>query len=153
MALKKSVGPPDWYSLRKSSNQPFLALIEHTNFIPKENFSGETIVYLADYVETTSFEWKRTDEELRTLAFAVCSGINPSLEGSDLLESWILREPYAQPIPLVNHSEKLPALAVAGAPGLFHASMAHVYPWDRGTNFALELGERVAKAALELELR
>jgi len=29
-------------------------------------------------------------------------------------------------------------------PGLYFASMSQVYPWDRGTNFAVEIGRRVA---------
>lgn len=148
LSLAKPVGPHYWYSLRKTPQQPFLALIEHTNFISKSHFSNENIVYLADYMDTKSKEWQRTDEELRSVAYSVCAQINPSLAHTDVLQSWVLREPYAQPIPLVNHSTKLPPMAVAHAPGVFHASMGHVYPWDRGTNFALELGERVAKEAL-----
>jgi len=30
-------------------------------------------------------------------------------------------------------------------PGLYFASMSQVYPWDRGTNFAVKLGREVAK--------
>ena len=29
--------------------------------------------------------------------------------------------------------------------GLYFASMSQVYPWDRGTNFAVEIGRRAAK--------
>jgi protoporphyrinogen oxidase len=152
LSLTKSVGPHYWYSLRKTESQPFLALIEHTNFVSKTHFADENIVYLADYVDVASPEWQRTDAQLRSLAYEVCRHINPGLVPSDLLESWVLREPFAQPIPLVNHSRHLPPLEVPGAPRVFHASMAHVYPWDRGTNFALELGERVAREAL-LQLR
>jgi hypothetical protein len=28
--------------------------------------------------------------------------------------------------------------------GLYFASMSQVYPWDRGTNFAVEIGRKVA---------
>jgi hypothetical protein len=34
-------------------------------------------------------------------------------------------------------------------PGLFFASMSQVYPWDRGTNYAVELGRRVAAEMIE----
>jgi len=33
--------------------------------------------------------------------------------------------------------------------GLYFASMSQVYPWDRGTNFAVEIGRRVAKMVVE----
>jgi hypothetical protein len=29
--------------------------------------------------------------------------------------------------------------------GLYFASMSQVYPWDRGTNFAVEIGRRAAR--------
>jgi len=29
--------------------------------------------------------------------------------------------------------------------GMYWASMSQVYPWDRGTNYAVEIGRRVAK--------
>jgi hypothetical protein len=33
---------------------------------------------------------------------------------------------------------------------LFFASMSQVYPWDRGTNFAVEIGRRAVKIMLDL---
>jgi len=43
----------------------------------------------------------------------------------------------------LNHSQHIPPLTTP-LKGLYWASMSQVYPWDRGTNFAVELGERVA---------
>jgi hypothetical protein len=60
---------------------------------------------------------------------------------------WLHREPYAQPIVPVNHGRNIPPLATP-LPGLYWASMSQVYPWDRGTNFAVELGRKVADAAI-----
>jgi protoporphyrinogen oxidase len=56
---------------------------------------------------------------------------------------WVFREPYAQPVPFVNHSRHIPATRTP-LPGLFFASMSQVYPWDRGTNYAIRLGREVA---------
>jgi len=48
----------------------------------------------------------------------------------------------------VGHSAHIPPLGTP-LPGLFWASMSQVYPWDRGTNFAVELGRKVASEMLE----
>jgi hypothetical protein len=32
---------------------------------------------------------------------------------------------------------------------LFFASMSQVYPWDRGTNFAVEIGQKAAGKILD----
>jgi hypothetical protein len=70
--------------------------------------------------------------------------VNPRFEPSWVRKTWLHREPYAQPIVPVNHSRNIPPLATP-LPGLFWASMSQVYPWDRGTNFAVELGLDVAR--------
>jgi hypothetical protein len=63
---------------------------------------------------------------------------------------WVFRAPYAQPIPGVNHSEKILPVQTT-LPGLYWASMSQVYPYDRGTNFAVELGRRAAREIMAAE--
>ncbi len=41
-----------WYNIPKSAGFPFLALVEHTNFLSPEHFGGEHILYIGDYLET-----------------------------------------------------------------------------------------------------
>ena len=36
-----------------------------------------------------------------------------------------------------------------GKKGLWLANMSMVYPWDRGTNYAVDLGTRVAQLMLD----
>jgi hypothetical protein len=43
----------------------------------------------------------------------------------------------------VNHSKNIPSNQTP-IDGLYFASMSQVYPWDRGTNFAVEIGRRAA---------
>ncbi|MFN3763029.1 MAG: hypothetical protein ACK4WK_07505 [Anaerolineae bacterium] len=59
---------------------------------------------------------------------------------------WMFAEPYAQPVPTLYHSRNVLPLQTP-LPGLWMANMSQVYPWDRGTNYAVELGRRVAKLA------
>lgn len=57
--------------------------------------------------------------------------------------SHLSRDRWAQPVPLVGGP--MPGLPVdTGLPGLFHASLAHIYPDDRGVSLALRLGRRAA---------
>jgi len=48
----------------------------------------------------------------------------------------------------VNHSRNIPPIRTP-VRGLYFASMSQVYPWDRGTNFAVEIGRRAARLLLE----
>jgi len=71
---------------------------------------------------------------------------NPDFDRSWVKKAWLWKAPYAQPVPPVNHSRSIPPLRTP-VPGLYFASMSQVYPWDRGTNYAVEIGQRVASIA------
>ena len=55
---------------------------------------------------------------------------------------------YAQPVPTLCHSRNIPSLQTP-IPGLWMANMSQGYPWDRGTNYAVETGRRVARRIVE----
>jgi hypothetical protein len=73
---------------------------------------------------------------------------NPGFARDWVRKIWVSRTPYAQPIPLVNHSRNVPTIQTP-LKGLYFASMSQVYPWDRGTNFAVEIGRRAAGEMLK----
>ena len=133
-----------WHNLPKAAGFPFLALVEHTNFIPPEHFGGEHIIYLGDYLDPDHEYFSLTQDELLARFLPSLTRFNPKFEPSWVRRSWLFRTPYAQPIPPVNHSRSIPPLKTP-LPGLWFASMSQVYPWDRGTNFAVEVARRAAR--------
>jgi protoporphyrinogen oxidase len=130
-----------WHNLPKTAGFPFLALVEHTNFIPPEHFGGEHIVYLGDYLDPDHEYFSLTQDELLARFLPSLTRFNPKFEPSWVRQAWLSRTTYAQPIPPLNHSHSIPALQTP-VPGLWFASMSQVYPWDRGTNFAVEVARR-----------
>jgi protoporphyrinogen oxidase len=133
-----------WYNIPKKTGFPFLALVEHTNFVPSEHFGGDHIVYIGDYLETDHENFSLNQDELLKRFLPYLSRFNPNFKPDWVRKAWLFRTPYAQPIPLVNHSKNIPAIQTP-IPGLYFASMSQVYPWDRGTNFAVEIGRRAAR--------
>jgi protoporphyrinogen oxidase len=73
--------------------------------------------------------------------------INPEFRPDWVRKTWLFRTNYAQPVPLVNHSQNIPAIQTP-IRGLLFASMSQVYPWDRGTNFAVQIGRKAARMIL-----
>ncbi len=137
-----------WYNLPKSAGYPFLALVEHTNFVGKEHFGGDHIVYMGDYLEPDHEYFRLSQEEIMERFLPSLIKFNPHFERSWVRKTWLYRTPYAQPVPLINHSRNIPAIQTP-VKGVFFASMSQVYPWDRGTNFAVEIGRKAAKLMLE----
>jgi protoporphyrinogen oxidase len=133
-----------WYNLPKAAGFPFLALVEHTNFISPEHFGGDHIVYCGDYLETDHEYFKLSQEELLQRFIPSISRFNPQFEPGWINKTWLYRTNYAQPVPLLNHSRNIPSTQTP-IPGLYFASMSQVYPWDRGTNFAVEIGRKAAR--------
>jgi protoporphyrinogen oxidase len=136
-----------WFNLPKKAGFPFLALVEHTNFLSPEHFGGEHILYCGDYLETDHENFSLSKEELVQKFIPSLKHINPSFSEDWINQTWLHRTKYAQPVPLLNHSKNIPDIKTP-IPGLFFASMSQVYPWDRGTNFAVEIAHR---AVMEME--
>lgn len=133
-----------WYNLPKSAGFPFLALVEHTNYVPADKFGGDHIVYAGDYLEPDHEFFRLSQDELLERFLPTLKKFNPKFERDWVRKSWLFRTAYAQPVPLVNHSRNIPPIETP-LPGIYFASMSQVYPWDRGTNFAVEIGRRAAR--------
>lgn len=134
-----------WFNLPKSTEFPFLALVEHTNFLPAEKFGGDHIVYIGDYLDPEHEHFHLTKEALLKKFLPGLARINPEFKPEWINETWLFRTKYAQPVPMLSHSENIPSIRTPIG-GLYFASMSQVYPWDRGTNYAVEIGRRAARA-------
>lgn len=155
LALKHPLMQDDTYWLnlpattadKSKSEFPFLAMVEHTNFISKEHYGGDHIIYCGDYVPADHEYFQISEDELVERFLPALKKVNPNFEREWVRKSWVWRVPYAQPVPELNHSQNIPDLKTP-LDGVYWASMSHVYPWDRGTNFAVEIGREVAKRAM-----
>jgi protoporphyrinogen oxidase len=137
-----------WFNIPKSAGFPFLALVEHTNYLSPENFGGDHIVYCGDYLEHGHEYFSLSDQELLKRFIPGIQRINPHFQPNWVKQVWVHKTNYAQPVPLVDHSKNIPDIRTP-IRGLYFASMSQVYPWDRGTNFAVEIGRRAAKMMVE----
>jgi protoporphyrinogen oxidase len=146
LALKEQLSKEGyyWYNIPKSAGFPFLAVVEHTNFVPQEKFGGDHIVYIGDYLEPDHAYFKMNETELLDLFTPHLKKFNPAFEKDWIRKVWVFKTAYAQPVPAVNHSKNIPTIETP-VDGLYFASMSQVYPWDRGTNFAVEIGRKAAR--------
>jgi protoporphyrinogen oxidase len=133
---------------KKKNPYPFLALVEHTNFLPAEHYNGDRLIYMGDYVPADHEYFKLSDQELADRFMATLPQFNPDFKPDWVRKVWVWRAPYGQPVPYVNHSQNIPDLKTS-LPGLYLASMSQVYPYDRGTNYAVEMGREVAQRVMK----
>jgi protoporphyrinogen oxidase len=149
LALKHQLTRPHyWINISKDEGFPFLALVEHTNYIDRRHYDNDHIIYCGDYLKPDHEYFSLTKEELLAHFLPALKRVNPEFDESWVKESWLFRTKYAQPVPPVKHSANIPPLETP-IPGLYWASMSQVYPWDRGTNYAVEIGRRAAQLIIQ----
>jgi protoporphyrinogen oxidase len=123
----------------------FLGLIEQTNLVGAERYGGRRFLYVANYVPQGDPLLELSADELLDRYEPGLRRVNPAFSRGWVRERWLHREPHAQPIVTVGYRERIPPLAT-GVDGLLLANTTQIYPEDRGTNYAVELGQRAAAA-------
>ncbi|MGB5047797.1 MAG: NAD(P)/FAD-dependent oxidoreductase [Caldilineaceae bacterium] len=132
-----------WVNVPKAEKLPFLALVEHTNMIDPAHYAGDHLLYLGDYLDPSHPYFSMDQDELLAEFLPALSRFNPDFQPEWVTGAWMHREVYAQPVPVQDYADLIPDIRTP-LPGLYFASMSQVYPWDRGTNYAVEMGRRVA---------
>lgn len=128
------------------TKSPILAIVEHTNFMSKKHYNNEHLIYIGNYMETSDQRFLMDKEELLKLYDPWLSKINPNYK-LQIINSNLFKAPFAQPIIPKNYSKDIPPITTP-LKNVFLANIQQVYPWDRGTNYAVELGEKVAQLVL-----
>lgn len=134
--------------IKQDNPFPFLALVEHTNYISKEHYGGDHIIYLGDYLPVEHEHFSTSEEELTERFLPSLKQVNPDFSREWIRKQWLFRAPYSQPVPFVNHSQSIPDIRTP-LEGLYFVSMSQVYPWDRGTNYAVELARQTVQMMIE----
>lgn len=123
-------------------NSPILAVVEHTNFMDTKHYNNEHVVYVGNYMDSSDKRFAMSSKELLKLYDPWLSKINPSYKNS-IVDLKLFKAPFAQPIIPTRYSRHIPPLNTP-LKNVYLANIQQVYPWDRGTNYAVELGKKVA---------
>ncbi|HUY75954.1 MAG TPA: FAD-dependent oxidoreductase [Ktedonobacterales bacterium] len=129
---------------------PFLALVEHTNYMPRADYGGRTLVYLGNYRPMTDPIFTASKEDILGEFLPHIARINPAFQSSWVTESRSFAAPFAQPIVTTDYRAHIPPFETP-IPGLYVANMFQVYPHDRGQNYSIELAQRLVKTLGESE--
>jgi protoporphyrinogen oxidase len=153
LALKRGLTSGHyWINIPAGEGLPFMGLVEHTNYISSDHYGGDHIVYCGDYLPPDHPYFGYGKGQLLEAYMPGLVKINPAFDRDWIRDSWMFTEKYAQPVPTLNHSQNIPPLQTP-IPGLWLANMSLVYPWDRGSNYAVEMGRRVAREVVSEEGR
>ncbi|MBI2036462.1 FAD-dependent oxidoreductase [Candidatus Microgenomates bacterium] len=147
LILKKPFMKKTYWLNIADSSFPFLVAVEHTNFMDEKYYGGKHIVYIGNYLPKEHRYFKMTKEELLKEFDPFLKRINPVYNLS-LINYHFFTGPFAQPVVTLNYQKKMPDFETP-VKNVFLANLSMVYPWDRGTNYAIELGEKVVERVLK----
>lgn len=123
---------------------PFVGVIEHTNFERPETYGGRHIVYLSKYLPHTDPLYSMTQGEFLDYAFPYLKTMFPKFDRNWILAFHLWRARWSQPVVEKHYSQLIPS-EDGPREGLHLCSMAQIYPEDRGTNYAIRSGRRIAR--------
>ena len=147
LALDRPLSDTYWLTVT-DEDCPFVAAVEQTNFRSPEEYGGRHVVYLSNYVDPG-------DPIAHSEAGAVLDAyepyirrINPRFDRSWIRDLWLFADRAGQPIVDYRYHESIPPHRTP-VRGLWLANTTQIYPEDRGQNYSIRMGRRVAREALE----
>lgn len=125
---------------------PFLAAVAHTNFMDPKHYGNRHLTYFGNYLSSGHPNLTMTKEQLLKKFLPYMKRLSHGNTYS-IRNTYMFVGPFAQPVHERHYSQKIPPIPTP-IPGLFMANMDYIVPWDRGTNYAVELGQKAATLIL-----
>jgi len=143
LELDRSLSDQYWTNVNDPSF-PFVGVIEHTNFEPTSSYGGRHIVYLSKYLPVEEPLYNMDADAALAFAAPHLKRMFPGFDAAWVKRAYVWRAPYAQPLVVKHYSKLVPGFETPLA-NVFIATMAQVYPEDRGTNYAIREGRKAGQ--------
>jgi protoporphyrinogen oxidase len=147
LEMDRSLSDTYWLNVNDPTF-PFVGVIEHTNFEPPENYGGRHIVFLSKYLPESDALYQMDDGAVLDFAVPHLQRMFPDFRREWVTKHHVWRARFSQQIAEPGYSKLIPAEDTPFE-NLFITSLAQIYPEDRGTNYAIREGRRVAKKIAE----
>ena len=142
LELDRSLSDTYWMNVN-DPEFPFVGVIEHTNFEPASSYGGNKIIYLSKYLQVSDALFAKDADEFFDYAKPYLVRMFPQFDESWVKAKSLYRARYSQPIVTKSYGEIIPPINYSTR-GLYLSTMAQIYPEDRGTNYAIREGKKVA---------
>lgn len=125
---------------------PIMCIVQHTNFVDSKHYGGDSLCYVAWYVDEKSELLRKNEEEMLAFVLPYLRAISPTQREEPEVVGFF-KAPFAQPI-FDREFAEIPRIFSTPAKNVFVANMDMTYPYDRGTNYAVQLGKDVSNFIL-----
>ncbi len=126
------------------SKFPFIVCIHHTAFAPIEWYGGNYIYYLASYLPHDNVYFQMEEKQLAQEWLGMLKKVWPKFESSQVKQTKIHKFTNAQHVPILRYREQIPDTRTP-IKNLYLSNFSQIFPEDRGINFAVREGRKVAQ--------
>ena len=142
-ATDKPISRFYWHNIN-TPNSPFVVFLSLTSLIGTERFGGKHVYYIGDYVPRDHAYMSDSEEALSDKWFGALADMFPDFDRASVIESKAFRFANAQHIVDVGFEERIVGHRTP-ASGVYLCNFSQIFPMDRGTNYAVRDGSRMAE--------
>ena len=147
LVSKHSLSRIYWMNIADRT-MPYVAVIEHTNYVPPSEYQGRHLIYVSNYLERDDPRQRLGAGELLELYEPHLKRINPAFDADWIEGQMVFRAEAGQPVITCHYSDRIPAHRTP-LQGLYLANTLQIYPEDRGTNYSVRLGQTISRIVAE----
>jgi protoporphyrinogen oxidase len=138
----QEISPYYWHNIN-DTDLSFLVFINHTRLIDKKNYKNHYVYYIGAYLDMDHRLFKASEEDIEKEWHTGLKQIFPDFDASKIREKHIFKLGNAQHIVDTDYASHIPSYK-SPLSNIYLANFAQIYPEDRGTNYAVREGEKVA---------
>jgi protoporphyrinogen oxidase len=147
-ATRQKISKYYWHNIN-SPNSSFVVFLGLTNLVGTQDFNGLNIFYIGDYVPRDHRYMQMEEADLKDLWYAKLKEIFPDFDRDQVVDDQVFRLRNAQHIVDIGFEREKLVPHQTPCPGVFMCNFSQIYPMDRGTNYAVRDGLRMAKLLTE----
>ena len=129
---------------------PFTGIIEMTAVVDKNNFGGNSLIYLPRYLTREDPVWRKDDEEIEGEFLGALESIYPAFSRKDVLASKITRDTGVLPLTTLDYSKKLLPPMKTSMEHVFIVNSAQIPNGTMNVNEIVGLANKKSKEIVEL---
>ncbi|MEM9739351.1 MAG: FAD-dependent oxidoreductase [Pseudomonadota bacterium] len=137
-----------WHNVN-TPNSPFVVFLSFTALIGTEDFDGNHIYYIGDYIPAEHKYMSMPADELKAFWYAELQKMFPDFDPAQIIDDGLFRMPNAQHIVDIGFEEEKLVPHETPCPGVLMCNFSQIYPMDRGTNYAVRDGVRMSKMLMD----
>ena len=126
---------------------PFTAVIEMSTLVDRNEFGGNSLVYLPKYVAPDDPHFRLSDDEIRERFVAALEKMYPHFTRDDVLAFRVSRVRHVFAVSTLNYSDRVPPMSTS-VPGVYLVNSAHIVNGTLNVNETLTLAESVLPVVL-----